>query len=74
MSAMDAGIRTKWFVSGLAAAAIMLAVAGASPAVADSQDPAPEEKATYYDPLETMNRGIFAFNQAIDEMLLKPAA
>jgi phospholipid-binding lipoprotein MlaA len=28
----------------------------------------------YYDPFEPVNRGIFVFNQAIDEMLLKPAA
>lgn len=74
MSSIDADIRTNWFVSGVAAAAIMIAVAGASPALADSQDQAPEENAPYYDPLETMNRGIFAFNQAIDEVLLKPVA
>ena len=28
----------------------------------------------YYDPFEPLNRGIFVFNQAIDEILLKPLA
>ena len=28
----------------------------------------------YYDPFEPINRGFFAFNQIIDEMLLKPIA
>jgi phospholipid-binding lipoprotein MlaA len=35
---------------------------------------AAEPAAPYYDPLEPLNRGIFVFNQAIDEMILKPAA
>ena len=40
--------------------------------LADSgeNEPAPP----YYDPLEPINRGIFVFNQALDEMFLKPAA
>jgi phospholipid-binding lipoprotein MlaA len=52
----------------------MLTIAIASPAVADNQEHIPEQKAAYYDPLEPINRGIFAFNQAIDEMFLKPIA
>lgn len=65
-------MRTKRFVSNLAVAGFMLAVATVSPAAAQNQEQAPEEKAAYYDPLEPMNRGIFVFNQAIDEMFLKP--
>ena len=40
--------------------------------LADSgeNEPAPP----YYDPLEPINRVIFVFNQALDEMFLKPAA
>ncbi len=44
----------------------------APPAIAAGDDKAMEPKAPYYDPLEPLNRGIFVFNQAIDEMLLKP--
>ncbi len=43
-------------------------------ALANNADTAVEPNAPYYDPLEPLNRGIFVFNQAIDEMLLKPAA
>lgn len=71
---MYADIRTKRFVSSFAAAGFMLAVVASSPAFADSEGQLPAENPTYYDPLEPMNRGIFAFNQAIDNILLKPVA
>lgn len=60
-----------WRAFSAAAFSLALCLTAALPAQADDgSDPAPG----YYDPLEPLNRGIFAFNQAIDEMLLKPAA
>ena len=53
-------------------AALVLACAIVAPSHADNDENDPESP--YYDPLESMNRGIFVFNQAIDELLLKPAA
>ena len=43
-----------------------------APALADNDENDPSSP--YYDPLEPVNRGIFVFNQALDEMFLKPAA
>jgi len=53
-------------------AALLLVCSLSVPVLADSgeNEPAPP----YYDPLEPINRGIFVFNQALDEMFLKPAA
>lgn len=55
----------------IAAAGIAIAAIAATPALA--QDAAVGSK-PYTDPLEPVNRGIFFFNQAVDNMLLKPAA
>lgn len=51
---------------------VALCIASAAPASAQSE--ARPTDAPYYDPLEPLNRGIFAFNQAVDEMVLKPVA
>lgn len=53
-------------------AAVLVACVMVAPAHADSDEV--NSSSPYYDPLEPLNRGIFTFNQAIDEMLLKPAA
>ena len=55
----------------IAVAGVALAVIVATPALA--QDATGGAK-TYSDPLEQMNRGIFFFNQAVDNMLMKPVA
>ncbi len=65
--------RTRRFVRCVAAAGFAVAVT-AAPVLADSADQVPESNAPYYDPFEPVNRGIFVFNQAIDEMFLKPVA
>ncbi|MDD9913551.1 MAG: VacJ family lipoprotein, partial [Rhodospirillaceae bacterium] len=53
-------------------AALLLVCSLSVPVLADSGENEPA--APYYDPLEPINRGIFVFNQALDEMFLKPAA
>ena len=53
-------------------AALILVCVIVAPSHADNDDN--DADSPYYDPLEPMNRGIFVFNQAIDELFLKPAA
>lgn len=60
-----------------AALALALAVAALAPprsALAAGDGGASYAGERYYDPFEPVNRGIFVFNQAINEMLLKPIA
>lgn len=58
-----------WACVVLAAAAI----AGSAPvSAADASAPASEPETLVWDPWETMNRGIFAFNMELDEYLLEP--
>ncbi len=53
-------------------AALVLACAIVTPSHADNDEN--DADSLYYDPLESMNRGIFVFNRALDEMFFKPAA
>lgn len=85
MMQKNTGSRFKVFT--LLAAGAVLALGLASPAMAKPA-PAPKEDASvaddvyadYYsdpavnDPLETLNRGIFKFNEVVDFILLKPIA
>jgi phospholipid-binding lipoprotein MlaA len=62
-----------------AAACALLVCLLAPPAraqdVADEEIPAVEDEArAVYDPLETMNRGIFSFNETCDRWVLEPVA
>lgn len=68
MKSLLAGLQRDWYARAFAA--FFVACTFALPAHAEQEEPA----SPYYDPLEPLNRGIFVFNQAIDEMFLKPAA
>ena len=72
MKSAQSDRRTVWRARSFAAIALVFACVMATPSFAESQEREP--KASYSDPLEPINRGIFAFNRAIDEMFLKPAA
>ncbi len=63
---------TRMFLASVALAAILAVLS--PPRQAWAADGASHAGEGNYDPFEPINRGFFFFNQAIDEMLLKPVA
>ena len=66
--ALPVGLLAALLLAGCATAPTAPTAPGAQPAAAGDGDP------VVHDPLERMNRGIFAFNEGIDRWFLEPVA